>query len=340
MTGSTHAGLSSPKKQADGRSVHRCSSQYDENVRCVFIFNPTSGRNRHLRTGQLRQVEIVFSQAGHRTELIATTRAGSAATQARDAVEAGAEVIFACGGDGTIHDVMQGLVSETGRHRTALGIIPMGTANALARHLGLSMDPVTAALQQVQCTARSVPIGKVEAGQLTRYFVVMAGAGPDGALVYNLLQSDKAQSGRLAYYVRSARLFLTQRFRAFELEYAPTASGPRSVRIAVSVMAVRVADLGGLFSGLTGKDAGIHDPHLHLISLAPPGWLSLPLWFLSGWLNLRRFNPLLHAVAVTEFSCRPLANPAQHFQADGEWLGRIPMRVSIVEDALRIVMRS
>ena len=309
-------------------------------MRCVFIFNPVSGRNRPLRIEQLRHVEKVFSDAGHHTDLIATTSAGSTTLQAREAVHAGAEVVFACGGDGTIHEVIQGLVSETGIHSAALGVIPLGSANSLARHLGLSQDPVKAARQQVQCKAQAIPVGKLDAGELTRYFLVMAGAGPDGALVYDLLQSDKSKTGRLAYYSRSARLFATQRFGGFEVEYVVAASGDRIVRSAISVMAVRVADLGGVFSKLTARGASIHDANLQLVTLRRPGWLSLPLWFLSGWLNLRRFNPFLHAVTVTQFSCRPLSDPAQHFQADGEWLGRIPMQVSVVQDALRILMPS
>jgi len=57
---------------------------------------------------------------------------------------------LACGGDGTIHEVLQCLASKTGKPTAALGIIPLGSANALARHLRLSLDPVKAALQQLQ----------------------------------------------------------------------------------------------------------------------------------------------------------------------------------------------
>ena len=72
--------------------------------------------------------------------------------------------------------------------------------------------------------------------------------------------------------------------------------------------------------------------------MSPPAALSLPLWFVTGWLNLHGLNPLLRSVDVTVFSCRPLVGPAPHFQADGEWLGRIPMRVSIVPNALRLLL--
>jgi diacylglycerol kinase family enzyme len=307
-------------------------------VRCVLIYNPVSGRNRHLREGQLRKVADALSALGHRVELTATTAPGSATIQAGEAVNLGADIILACGGDGTVHEVLQGLVSETGEPTAALGIIPLGSANALARHMRLSLDPLKAALQQIQRTPHLIPIGKLTYRDRVRYFSVMAGAGPDGALVDNLLTARKSSLGRLAYYLHAARLFATRRFHPFEVEYTEAASGATVSRRAVSVMAVRVDNLGGLFSKLAGRQATVHDPHLRLLVLRPPASLSLPLWFVSGWLNLHGFNRFLSFLDVTGFSCRPCSDPAPHFQADGEWLGHIPMQVSLIPDALRLLL--
>jgi diacylglycerol kinase (ATP) len=305
-------------------------------VRCVLIYNPVSGRNRHLRVTQLRQVVDALTGLGHHAELTATTAPGSASQQARDAVESGAEAIFACGGDGTIHEVIQGLVSETDEPAAALGIIPMGSANALARHLRLSLDPMTAALQQIHSAPRTIPLGKLVYGGQTRYFALMAGAGPDGTLVYEMLATRKASLGRLAYYVQAARLFATRRFRPFDVEYVEAESGAIVTRRAVSVIAVRVASLGGLFDKLVGHEATIQDTNLLLLILSPPALFSLPLWFISAWLGIHGFNRFLRSARVTSFSCRPLVFPAPHFQADGESLGRIPFEVSIIDNALRI----
>ncbi|HXR40407.1 MAG TPA: diacylglycerol kinase family protein [Terracidiphilus sp.] len=307
-------------------------------MHCVLIYNPASGRKRHLRAEQLRRVAETLSALGHRVELTATTGPGSAAAQAAEAVRGGAEAIFACGGDGTTHEVLQGLVSESGEHSAALGIIPLGSANALARHLRVSLDPLKAALQQIHSKAQLVPIGKIAWGDNVRYFAAMAGAGPDGALVYDAHGAHKSQLGRMAYYSRAACLFVTRRFDPFEVEYTEAASGATVVERAVSVMAVRVDNLGGLFSGLTDRRAGIWDTQMQLLILSPPAWLSLPLWFISGWLGLNSRNGFLRSVAATGFSCRPSTAAAPHFQADGEWLGRIPMQASLVQDGLRILM--
>jgi YegS/Rv2252/BmrU family lipid kinase len=307
-------------------------------VRCTLIYNPASGRRKDRRAEQLRQIVDALSAGGHQVELTATTAPGSAALQTREAVQGGAQVIFACGGDGTIHEVLQGLVSETGVPNAALGIIPVGSANALARHLHLSLDPLQAAHQQMRATPLTIPVGKIAWAGQVRYFTVMAGAGPDGALVYGSLTAGKSQFGRLAYYLRAARLFAAQRFAPFEVEYTEAASGTTVNQRAVSVMAVRVGDLGGLFSKLTGRTAGIQDAQMQLLLLKPPAWFSLPSWFICGWLGINDRNGFLRKVKVNSFSCRPLSAPSPHFQADGEWLGRIPMHVSLIPDALRILM--
>jgi YegS/Rv2252/BmrU family lipid kinase len=309
-------------------------------VRCILIHNPAAGRKRKGRAEQLRQIVEALSSLGHQVELLATTAPGSAAILARDAVRGGAEIVFACGGDGTIHEVIQGLASESCEPTAALGIVPLGSANALARNLRLSLDPLKAALQEIHGRPRTIPLGKVAYGGQARYFAVMAGAGPDGALVYSLLSARKSSLGRLAYYLHAARLFATSRFRAFEIEYTDAATGKADTRKAVGAMAVRVNDLGGLFSKLAGRQATIQDANLRLLILSPPAALSLPLWFVSGWLNLLRLNPFLRFADVTAFSCRPCSGPAPHFQADGEWLGRIPMTVSIVPNALRLMLPS
>lgn len=305
---------------------------------CVLIYNPASGRKQSRRAEQIRQVADALSDLGHRVEIVATTAAGSAADQTREAVRNGANIVFACGGDGTIHEVVQGLVPEIGLNAAALGIIPLGSANALARHLRLSLDPMKAALQQIDCTAKCVPVGRIKFDGQVRYFTVMAGAGPDGALVYDLLTRHKSRLGRLAYYLHAARVFATRRFAPFAVEYVDALTGARMTTSAVSAMAVRVDSLGGLFGKLTGGSAHIQDATMKLLILSPPSWLALPLWFISGWLRIHRLNRFLRSVEVTSFSCRPRSNCSPHFQADGEWLGRIPMEVSLIPGALRILL--
>jgi diacylglycerol kinase (ATP) len=300
----------------------------------VLLFNPMAGRRRELRLELVEGVAEALRKLGHGCEVVATRGAGTAGEQAREAARDGAGVVFACGGDGTVHEVLQGLAGEG----AALGVLPLGSANTLGRHLELPLDPVEAALQQVRWEARMVPVGRVEFGGGSRYFLVMAGAGPDGALVYSLLTGQKAGMGRMAYYVHALRLFLSRRFRAFEVEYVEAESGAKVAMKAVCAMAVRVKDMGGIFRGLAGGGVSLDSSGLNLLIVRGPARLSLPVWFVSGWLRLGRFNPLVKSVEVTEFSCQGRDGDAVHCEADGEWLGRIPMRVSLIADGVRMLL--
>jgi len=301
--------------------------------RAVLLYNPASGRRqtKHL----IKHIARALRNEGLDLETIPTEAPGTAGRQASEACTAGTEIVFACGGDGTIHEVLQGMAFQP---QAAMGVIPLGTANALARHLQLSLDPVRAALQQLHHEPRVIPIGQVRyqtpEGERSRYFIVMAGAGPDGALVYKMLASGKHRLGRLSYYLRAARLFSGTRFGPFAVHVTPhnnAASMP-----AVSAMAVRVGDLGGLFSPLA-RGASLEDPHLRLTLAAPPASLSLPAWFALSWSRLHRWNPHVRTLEVESFTCGSGARPVQ-VQADGEWLGHTPMTVSLLPNALRLLM--
>lgn len=307
--------------------------------RASLIVNPRAGSRRDLETlipAMIRELE----GQGIVADCIETTGPNTATALAAKAVCEGADTLFACGGDGTVHEVLQAVVGSN----ATLGVVPMGTANALARNLGLSHDPLGAILQLAGAAAARIPVGRVEysAGNgeselQSRYFTVLSGAGPDGALVYSLLAGKEAL-GRTAYYAHAARLFMTRRFPPFRISYRPTGSDSWQEDRAVSVMCARVANLGGLFSKLT-RGSSLYSMTLRLSYLRPPGRVSLPSWFVSGQLGIHGRNPWLRTLEADEFRCEPIGSaPNVHAQVDGEWIGRLPISVRLVPDALSLLI--
>ena len=311
-------------------------------MRCVLVCNPVAGARRERHADKVGRAAARLRSLGHEAVAIPTETPGSATEQARKAVQDGAEIVFACGGDGTVHEVIQGLLAEglagaPGSADTALGIVPMGRANALARHLGIPLDVERAVEKQICGVRRRISAGKLEIGSRVQYFAVMAGAGPDGALAHELPSAEKSRLGRLAYYLHSARIFATRRFPPFAVEITGV-DGTVRIERAVSAMAARVHSLGGLFHGLVERRKPLDGLQIELSLLRGPAAISLPLWFLSGWLGLRRLNPFLRDLSVREFTCRPLKHTNVHCEADGEWLGPIPMRVSVAPNALTVLV--
>lgn len=302
--------------------------------RAAILYNPNSGRPGH-RMANVEGAAAALRQQNIDVTIVATKGPGTAGEQAA-ALADNYDIIFAGGGDGTIHEVAQGLAFHPS---AALGIIPFGSANALCRHIGIDLDPIRAVRQQLHFTPQTIPLGKVTyttpAGEQSRYFLVMAGAGPDGALVYKMLADGKQRIGRFAYYRRAARLFAKHRFAPFDIAYTSQDGTAVSTR-AVSAMAVRVRDLGGLFSTLV-RGASIEHPQLLLTIASPPATLSLPAWFATSWTRTHRWNPYVQTAEVDSFHCGAGTDPVQ-VQADGEWLGQTPMTVTLVPEALRLLL--
>ena len=100
--------------------------------RVALIYNPVSGRRLRKRVVEIAQVAMVLREAGIAVKVFPTESPTSASVQAQTAAGEGYDTILACGGDGTVHEILQNLVGGP----VALGVIPMGTANALATDLG------------------------------------------------------------------------------------------------------------------------------------------------------------------------------------------------------------
>jgi diacylglycerol kinase family enzyme len=148
--------------------------------KATILFNPNSGRGRKRRDRELDIAIGIIQSAGVHTELTVCRSSHEATIHARYAVAGGSDTVFACGGDGTIHDIIQELAGTP----VALAILPFGTANALAHDLALPSRPSDAARAAVQGSVRRFPLGRVEYedfhGKPTaRYFTVAAGIGVD-----------------------------------------------------------------------------------------------------------------------------------------------------------------
>src|SRR3984885_6642378 len=148
-----------------------------------LLYNPLSGRRRERRLADVEEARSVLRSAGIEATIASTRAASDATDQTKCAIAEGCDTVFACGGDGTVHDVLQGLVGT----QTALGIIPLGTANSLANDLKLPLSPASAARAALTAQPRRIAVGRVTYLDLTgkesqRYFTVIVGIGVDAHL--------------------------------------------------------------------------------------------------------------------------------------------------------------
>jgi diacylglycerol kinase (ATP) len=304
--------------------------------KAVLLYNPLSGRRRARRLAEVEAALAVLRQAGV-DAIIEPTRAQSDATeQAHQAIAAGCDTIFACGGDGTVHDVLQGVVGSN----VALGIIPMGTANALAHDLRLPLSGVAAARASLTAKPKRIAVGRVEyvdfdGGRGSRFFIVTAGIGVDAHLFYKLNPLLKGNWGMAAYYAQATRLWLTHPMEKFAVEVGQT-------RAEVSeLLAVRIGNFGGVLRQLA-PGAALSRDDLRLVLFRTGSRLAYLRYILRGLVGARWQIAGIELVHSVKVECRPLGGPAPgsrvFVEADGELLGTLPAEISIVPDAVALLM--
>src|SRR3954454_5264722 len=128
--------------------------------RFYVILNPTAGRGAAARAWPA--VRAVLEGTGAPVELVETARHGHAAELAEAAARAGWPAIVAAGGDGTVHEVANGLLrASDGVTLAALGIVPVGSGNDFALLAGVPRAPAEAARRIAAGAERRVDVGRV-----------------------------------------------------------------------------------------------------------------------------------------------------------------------------------
>ena len=285
---------------------------------------------------------MAMNHAGVETTLIATQAPGTAGQQAAAAVAEGHDAIFACGGDGTIHDVLQGMVAHG--PDVPLGVIPLGTGNVLAFDLGIPRDPARAAEAQMAFLPRRIAAGLIEfqtrdGARDSRYFTLMAGVGPEALMLYRVHAGLKKAVGVFEYFRQGMMVALLHPHEEFMVHYAE-----RGARHSVSIAqlsALRIAAVGNRIRYFT-SDTALDRQDFHAIMVSTPSRI-LPFAYLARrWAGKRWKVPGVASTVCSELTCE--AKPGQeyahgiHAQADGEFLGTLPVTIRIVPDAFTLLM--
>ena len=311
--------------------------------RAALLYNPASGGGRR-RNRELDTALALLRSGGVKAELVLTQSRTDAAEQARRAIAAGCDTIFACGGDGTVHDLLQSVAHS----QTALAILPMGTANALAHDLALPLHPVAAARAALKAVPLRIALGQVAykdfRGQpASRFFTVAAGAGVDAHLFYKLNPSAKNRLGMAAYYARAWQLWMSHRMVRFHANWTDQASGsPRSASL-TELLAVRIANFGGILRELA-PGAALHRNDMSALMCHTSRRAAYLSYVTRSMLGLPRNVKGVEIVTAGSIRCdldeaESLDPRLRVFvQADGELLGTLPATITIVPDALTLLV--
>ena len=295
--------------------------------RTLVVLNPKAGQDD---LGTLRRkLGGAFAARAAPFDLVESERSGHATELAREAARAGYRAVCVVGGDGTIAEVATGLVG-TG---VPLAVVPRGTANQLARNLGIPLGLEAAVEVALNGEPSPIDLGQIDG----RAFALVAGAGFDAAVMAGATRERKERWGFAAYIYSALKEALSVAPARFEI----TADDHR---LEVSAVSVMIANGGALFlkylpvrlpltpTPLSSWTDGLFD----VVIVAPrrfPDWAGV-LWSAAR----RRFagsDRLIHLHART---VRVVTDPPVPTQVDGDVAGMTPITARVLEGGARVLL--
>jgi YegS/Rv2252/BmrU family lipid kinase len=321
--------------------------------RFMVIYNPTAGGARGRR---LRKTLSALRSRGCQLDLRETRQRGDAEAFAIAAVGTGVDAVVVAGGDGTVNEVLNGLLrggdgdGDGGGGNTAaippLGLIPLGTANVLALEIGQTLQPDSIARTLIDgprracALARVVPppgdgpdagpaFGRAEAGREGgRQFLLMGGAGFDAHVVENVKLGLKRRAGKLAYVWETLAQALRYPF--------PTVRG--RIDGVPFEAATAVVCNGRLYGGpfIAVPEGDLAAGRLHVVLLRRKGLGNVLRYAVA--LALGRL-PRLADVTVLAAERIDIDAPAgAALQADGDVFCRLPVGIAVAPRGIDLIV--
>lgn len=284
----------------------------------LIVFNPAAGRRRAQR---LWRVLDIMVHNGVKLEIAETTHGGHATELARNAAASGRSLVVAAGGDGTIAEVAAGLAGSD----TAMGIIPLGTANVLAHELALPFAANEVAGLLAFGRTRDLWPGIASSDHEAKLFVQMLGAGFDAEVVHHLSLPLKRLLGKGAYVLQGLRETIRYRFpqMALTIDGVPTEAG--------SVIITKGRYYAGHYT--LAPEASPMAPGFTVALFDRAGPLSALAYGAALPLNLLRHMPGVRMQRADEIRLGPYKT-----QADGDPAGCGPIIVRNAAGPIRVVM--
>lgn len=286
----------------------------------LFIRNPKSGI---LRTHNLirKAVERNFADSNFEYQFIETERRGHAHDLAKEAVKKGYDIIVAIGGDGTTNEIGSAILNTD----TALGIIPLGSGNGLARGLDIPLAPMRAAKTLTNGRIRTIDAGLIE----DRVFFIVTGMGFDAVIGKTF--NEQNIRGIIPYFTIGFREYASYKPEVFVLKF-------NGKQVAVPALFVTIANFRGWGGGaIISPEAKYDDGLLDICAIHRASWLyivaNLYKLFTGGVVKLRKYSRY-QAESVEIIRERP--GP---FHYDGEVAdGGVKLHASILPNALKVIV--
>lgn len=289
----------------------------------LFILNPVAGTSDPKQV--LNSFHHYCKHFGWQPVVHETSPGDDLAEVIRDGLHKGCDVVLAGGGDGTVSEVASALVSC----ETPLGIIPLGTGNQLAWQLRLPSDYA----QAIELIGEQPATICLDAMQIRgRYFLLNASAGFSSTMIKQTKRQEKRKLGILAYFWNGFRLVFGVQPYKYLLGIDGDLYARRASEIFISnSFLLRSQDF------LTDIEMRADDGQVEVFVLkAHTLWDYIKLFFSLFKRNTRQLQNLEYLPARQQVEIK-VTKPVP-FQADGETLGVTPVQITIVPQAIKVLV--
>lgn len=259
---------------------------------------------------------------------VVTDGPGSAPDIVRQCIHEGADLILVAGGDGTINEAINGMVGSP----VPLGVLPCGTANVLANELRLAAGPEKVAAGLDDLVPARISLGMMlneDEDRQPRHFLLMAGAGFDARIVYQVHGGIKNALGKVAYWIAGFAQ-VGRRLPEFNVDV-----DGRCYRCSFA-LASRVRNYGGDLE--IARSVSLLDQCFELVLFEGDSTFPYVRYFAGVLLNRLSGVP---GVTILHVKSARFSSPAEervHVQVDGEGAGKLPVTVSVVPRALTLLV--
>ncbi|MCG4280797.1 diacylglycerol/lipid kinase family protein [Lacticaseibacillus saniviri] len=284
----------------------------------TIIYNPHAGHN----TGEwaAKRLQSAVVSHGGTAELAPTKSAGDATQLARHAESA---IVVAVGGDGTISEVVAGLVPR--ETPPILGIIPQGTVNNLARVLQIPPLPDLAIRNILTASARPIDVGQVN----DHYMISTMTLGVLANVAVSVTQKEKQRFGPLAFLARGAKVLAQHQHWQLQLE-SPQHQWTKDTQLMLVTMTNSVGGFTNFAPQAKPDDGKFHVFVAPKLSI----WHSLRAlpYFLSG-----KFSKFPGMTYFTATELTVTANKKLRTRIDGDPSTHLPLEMKVISDHIRVL---